>query len=457
MYYSKIILREFTIIKGYFPQTMKSMQKIWLSGVFDMFYTEGDWVIKTFWNSLFIAFLLMPCGINLPSPFFMVSMGFGIAIVVRDRDKFVFEPALLLFPIYFVIICFGLLYTKNLQSGLDLMQRSLSLFLFPIIFMFVKEDAATVRRLFDFLLAGLLVSFCINFFNATVSFVSYILENTSGMGIFPILDLAADVWHKFYLGAALSKWVNPNYISIYILLVLGYYLKNKLISRNRLAIVTLLFFYIFLLASIAAYLILVFMSLLLLFDVSDKQKKYTGLVIFVLGMAVFLNNPRVSGFYELLRHFDRTDHWEDMNLGKAKILSWDASVKLIREAPILGYGTGDANDALFHKYNELGYSFNSDNRYNAHNQFFQTYLQIGMVGLAILLGIFVLLALRLRGSRHEFSIFLILFISLLVESMLVRFNGIVFFSIVVPLLLKKRSILGGRVIKNPEKIIPLKP
>ncbi|WP_299533718.1 O-antigen ligase family protein [Ulvibacterium sp.] len=421
-----------------------------------MFYTEGDWVIKTFWNSLFVAFFLMPCGINLPSPFFIISMGFGMGIVVRDREKFVFEPAMLLFPLYFVLMCTGLLYTENLHNGIDLIQRSLSLLLFPVIFMFVKEDAATVKRLFDFLLAGLLISFCINFFNATLGFVSHILENTSTMGIFPIFDLAINEWHTFYLGSAFSKWVNPNYISIYILLVLGYYLKNKLVSRNRLLVVLLLFAYIFLLASIAAYVILGLMSILLLIDVDDKQRKYTGIIIFILGVTIFLNNPRVYGFYELVKDFNGVADQEVGVLGKAKVLSWDASIKLILEAPILGYGTGDANDALMEKYEELGYGFNFQNQYNAHNQFLQTYLQTGFAGFAVLLVIFVLLALRLKGGRHEFSVFLILFISLLAESMLVRFNGIVFFSIVVPLLLKKRSILGGRVIRNTEKVIPLK-
>lgn len=432
------------------------MHKIRIYWQLDMFYTEGDWVTKTFWNSLFVAFFLMPCGINLPTPFFITSMIFGLAIVLRDRKKFVFEPALLLFPLYFILMCLGLAYTQNLHVGLDLVQRSVSLFLFPIIFMFVKEDAAAVRRLFDFLLAGLLVSFCVNFGIATLELVTYVSGNISGARAFPIFDLVIEEWDRFYLGSTLSEWVNPNYVSIYILLVLSYYLKNKLISRERLAIVIILTIYIFLLASVATYLILAFMSVLLILDKTDKQKKYTAFVIFLLGAIVFLNNPRITGFHKLIKEFHQTSDQEIMILGKAKVLSWYTSIELIKEAPILGYGTGDANNVLFKKYNELGYSFNSENEYNAHNQFFQTYLQIGIIGFAVLMGIFALLALRLKSSRHEFSVFLILFISIMVESMLVRFNGIVFFSIVVPLLLKKRSILGGRVIRNTEKVISLK-
>jgi|GEM_PF-2205336 len=433
------------------------MRAVIPSKVRDMFYTEGHWAAKAFWNSLFLAFLLMPCGINLPTPFFVISMVFGLFLVFRNKGKFSFEPALLLFPLYFFMLCLGLIFSANLLSGLDLVQRSLSLLLFPIIFMFVKEDAATVRRLFDFLLVGLLVSFGINITGATWAYFSYISEYSTGKEIFPVVDMVLHEWHRFYLGDALSKSVNPNYISIYILLVLGYYLKNPLLTKTRLAVVILLFAYIYLLASGTAYLILALMSFLLVSNITEKSWRYNGFILFILGLFVFLNNPRISGYYELAKHFGQTTDQRIMVLGKAKVLSWDASWQLIKEEPLFGYGTGDANDALKEKYDQLEYRFNAMNRYNAHNQFFQTYLQIGFAGFAVLIGIFIFLGIRLKNSRNELSVFLILFISLLVESMLVRFNGIVFFSVVVPLLLKRRSILGGRVIRNNEKVIPLKP
>ncbi|PKV48795.1 O-antigen ligase [Aquimarina sp. MAR_2010_214] len=414
-----------------------------------MFYREDHWVVMTFWNSLYIAFFLLPLGINLPTPFFIISIIFGIGMMFRSEKKFVLDKSLLLFPLYFIVMSLGLIYTDNLISGFDLVQRSLSLLLFPLIFLFVKEDATTVKRLFDFLLVGLVVSFCINVFKAAENLVWHVVDEKENIEIFFFLEGVAREWHHFFVGPLFSRSVNTNYISIYILLVLSYYLKNKLQSRLQLAIVLILFSYLFLLASVAAYLILFIMSILLISDIADKQDKYTMTIIFLMGMLLFLNNPRISDFYSRMKDFNSTGEYYDIITSeKSKLLAWDASIELIKDAPIFGYGVGDANDVLIEKYKELNYTLNYTNKYNAHNQFLQTYLQSGIIGFGVLVSIFVLLAIRMKRSRNEFSVFLILFISLLFESMLVRFNGIVFFSIVTPLLLKKRSILSSRIIRN---------
>src|SRR5690606_23325843 len=72
------------------------------------------------------------------------------------------NKVLLVFPLYFLFLLISLFYTANLSDGVDLIVRSLSLLLFPIIFLFVKEDASSVRKLFDFLLYGLVFSFFMN-------------------------------------------------------------------------------------------------------------------------------------------------------------------------------------------------------------------------------------------------------------------------------------------------------
>ena len=193
------------------------------------------------------------------------------------------------------------------------------------------------------------------------------------------------------------------------------------------------------------------MCLLLIFKIEDKQKKYTMSIMFILGIMVFLNNPHILNLYNktLDSKIEKREDNETTS-EKLRILSWKTSIELIKEAPLLGYGVGDANDAMQEKYKELGYTDNYNEQYNAHNQFFQTWLQTGIVGIGLLIYIFILLAVRMRRSPNEFSVFLILFISLLFESMLVRFNGIVFFSIIAPLLLKKRSILSSRIIRNDD-------
>ncbi|WP_298542594.1 O-antigen ligase family protein [uncultured Aquimarina sp.] len=419
----------------------------------EMFYKHDDNLVLTiFWNSLYIAFLLLPLGINLPTPFLVVSIVLGLINIFKSGKKFDLDNKIvLLFPLYFIIMSFSLFYTDNISDGLNILQRSLSLFLFPLIFLFVKEDASTVRKLFDFLLLGLVVSFFINFsiniYNSASIIKGGFSFEISMEDLTSFIEILTNGWN-YFVGDEFSKLINPSYLSLYILLVLSYYLKNRLDTRLRTFIVVLLFLYLFLLASIAAYMILVIMAILLTFNIKDKSRKHTMLIMLLLGLIVFLNNPRVFDFYSKVKDFGNIIEYDNSTSEKARLLSWDASIELIKEAPLLGYGIGDANDVLIKKYKELGYTYNYENKYNAHNQFLQTFLQTGVIGFGVLVAIFVLLAMHLKRSRNEFSVFLILFISLIFESMLVRFNGIVFFSIVIPLLLKKRSILSSRIIRN---------
>lgn len=419
----------------------------------EVFYKDenNNIVLNIFWNSLYLAFFLLPLGINLSTPFFIVSITLGCVNIFKSQKKFIYDnKSLLLFPIYFAILSISLTYTSNFNDGISLLQRSLTLLLFPIIFLFVKEDALTVRKLFDFLLLGLVVSFFINFsisgyhtFSIVKNDISY---QFSTQNLHLLLGAFNDGWN-YFIGSEFSKLVSPSYISIYILLVLSFYLKKKLETKLQVFIIIILFLYLFLLAFIAAYLILGIMSLLLIFNISDKSRKYTMFIIFILGLIVFLNNPHIFNFDNKVG----PSEIKNETIGtseKLRILSWETSVKLIKEAPLFGYGLGDANDVLIKKYKEIGYLENHKQKYNAHNQFLQTWLQTGIIGIGALLFIFILLGIRMRRSPNEFSVFLILFISLLFESMLVRFNGIVFFSIVVPLLLKKRSILSSRIIRN---------
>ena len=170
-------------------------------------------------------------------------------------------------------------------------------------------------------------------------------------------------------------------------------------------------------------------------------------IMLLLGTALFISNSRVFNSYKEYKK-PTSEEVSSTTIEKTRLLTWYSAWQLIKQSPLIGYGVGDANEVLIEKYKELNYIRNYRNRYNAHNQFLQTYLQTGLIGFSILLYIFILLGIRLQRSKNEFLVFIVLTISILFESMLVRFNGIVFLSIIIPLLLKERSILSSRIIRN---------
>lgn len=399
-----------------------------------------------FWNGLYIAFFLLPIDINYPTPFFVLAIVFGVINIFKtDRTSIWENKVLLVFPLYFLVLVFSLLSTARLSEGFDLVIRSLSLFLFPIIFLFVKEDSSSVRKLFEFLLYGLVVSFFLNLFNVIYEVIRVVqaLELTFWLGI-------STGW-KLFMSEQFSALITPSYVSLYIILVLSYYLKKELNSIWRLLAVLILFIYLFLLANEAAFFTLFIMAVLLVWKVKDRAKRYLLVLMMLLGTIVFINNPHF--FSEPAIEVDTTIGANRADLPiteRDRWLTWKAAVYAIEEAPLLGYGVGDARDVLVAKFKEIGpeYENHVKHRYNAHNQFLQTWLETGVLGVFILLFIFTWLAFYMRRSFNEFAVFLALIIALIFESMLVRFNGIVFFSIIVPLLLKKKSILSSRIIRN---------
>src|SRR5690606_16613732 len=85
--------------------------------------------------------------------------------------------------------------------------------------------------------------------------------------------------------------INPSYVSLYILLVLSYYLKKELNTIWRLFAVLILFVYLFLLANEAAYYTIFIMSVLFVWKVKDRTKRYLLVIVVLLGTIVFVNNP----------------------------------------------------------------------------------------------------------------------------------------------------------------------
>lgn len=122
-----------------------------------------------------------------------------------------------------------------------------------------------------------------------------------------------------------------------------------------------------------------------------------------------------------------------------RIFAWKASIDLIKQNPVLGYGTGDVNDVLLNKYNEKKYYGALSKQINAHNQYLQTLLSIGLIGLMPLL-VFFLWYLYVGIKFQNIPIMLFSIITLLAyafESYLETQVGVFFTSIFPFLFLKK--------------------
>lgn len=402
-------------------------------------------IAPLFWNCMFVGFFLLPFGINLPTPFFSIAMGLGVLNIFISKEKISIKNHLpfLVYPVLYIIMIVSLVYTENTHVGLKIIERSVSLFFFPIAFIFLKEDHLIIKKIFHSLILGLVITFLYNFFMSVYNSFDVIegeliFDSSVNKG-FSVRESIVK-GGNYFIGGYFSKLVHPSYVSLYVLMSLIYFVKNELSNKKRTFIIPIiLIVYLFMLASRSAFLIAMIIILLFMFK-SIKTKLVSGLVMISM-IVFFLINPRFELIYKRLSNFDIEKEYKYTSSEQSRLLIWKSSIKLIKQSPFLGYGVGDANNELLLEYIDSNYITNIKYKYNAHNQYFQTLLQVGFLGLTFLIGPFFILAFRARHNLYLISVILILVFSLFFESMLVRYNGIIFFSIIVPLLLRQKRVI----------------
>lgn len=403
---------------------------------------EGNSLIAIFWNCIIIGFFLLPIGVNPSTPFFIMAIILGSIGIVKNKTMVgPIDLTYLSFPILFLVMTVSLGYSENIKYGFKLIERSVPLLFFPIILMYIKEDKNIVRKIFNALILGITVSFIINLILATSS--SLIFENhklvfdPSKEGGYSFMESFSHGGSKF-IGGEFSKYVHPSYISMYIIASIIFIHKHY-VGKIKVLLTCILVVFLFLLASRGAFVILISIVSIYLLNVKGFVAKLKRLVLMgVIGLLFFSFNPRLRIFYDRIQDFTTKENFNYTTSEQSRILIYLSSLRLIKESPTFGYGIGDADNILLNDYIDLGYLTNARNEYNAHNQYFQTLLQVGIPGILLLIFPFAVILYR-TTNLQTVLITVVLLGSLLFESMLVRYNGVIFFSIIVPILMRKNE------------------
>lgn len=248
---------------------------------------------------------------------------------------------------------------------------------------------------------------------------------------------------------ALMRWpmIPSHYFSMFLVFGSGWMLHRIARDRGsdkpwilwaRLGVLGLFVLMLSLAAIRISVLGLIAVSLLVGWESWPKSRiKVPVLMVMGLGvMGLLMISP------ETRRRLDETrDEWRSLNgedtlkQTNARVYIWKHGFSTAAQAPFLGHGLGDANDALQRKlalepalfWNGTGHYTLSEHRYNYHNAFLQQWAESGIVGLILFAGLFYF-AFR-NGANFESRLFgMVCLISFATESMLDRQAGVFFFS-----------------------------
>ena len=156
----------------------------------------------------------------------------------------------------------------------------------------------------------------------------------------------------------------------------------------------------------------------------------TALFLVVIGFSVDYFAPQLSSrIHNSINSITTTKKIDPKTTesNASRILVWRSSKEIISKNFFFGVGTGDIKDELKKQNLESGYTGVANLNMNAHNQFLNTHVALGIFGSLSLL--FAFITTFYNGIRKRIIVLplvvLILFLSLLTESFFETQAGIV--------------------------------
>jgi O-antigen ligase len=379
-----------------------------------------------FYFSLLIAFFL-PLAHFVPIIITLLLLNWILEgdFKIKFSTFFSSKPALL-FCFFYILHLTGLLYTENMASGNFDVEVKLSLFLFPLIYASKPLQREQLKPVFLSLLAGSLLCSIILLIRATLSYAE-----THNSTYFFYEDFTAGFIHPSYLAMYLNVGITWLLIQLY---------KNSPVfgRSSKLITVVLILFFSFILVLLSSKLGLITLTLIYLVAlIRYSFKNYTigiiGLALAtVSGIGIIKFVPAIADRMKtaVAAITSPTVNNADAESTAVRMLIWKAANQVIAEHLIIGTGTGDSKDELIKEYERRGMTGAAGNHLNAHNEFYQVCVSLGLIGFIVFsIQLIAPLIVSIKEKNSMYTFFLIIIIlNFLTESMLEREAGVLFYA-----------------------------
>lgn len=327
---------------------------------------------------------------------------------------------------FFLLHFIGLLYSDNVRNGLFEIEKKVSFLIFPLLILpLTLKNTDTLKILLSFISACIVLSLL--FLEGAIShylqtgdpefFILHNLSAATGMHrVYASMYFLFCVYILFYLQK--KEFFNFKYSGFFLSGLIIYFTVFIFLMTSRMMVV----------------LTVISLIGLFTFNLIQTKKWLSNLVmlglIILIGASLLLFNERSRTIMrETYSNLDKGNSEANFTGPNMRIEIWKNTIQLIQKNP-LGVGTGDAQDQLYSSYVSSNFRWGIHNNFNAHNQYLQTLLELGIIGLLILL--LYLLRPVLIGLKEKQYLFLGLILlfscACLSESMLATQKGVVFYT-----------------------------
>lgn len=335
-------------------------------------------------------------------------------------------------PVFFLVHLIGMLWSSNLSFGFKDLETKLSLLLLPFLLSAIDQRStwAQIRTAF---IGGSAIACLFLLFRALQRY----LELGHGLTFFYV-ELSSPLMHPTYMSMLINLVLlfliqrladgSVEHKSGYMIggCLIFFWLMLDLLSARMPFLVTLITCSGFLLQQIVRK------SITRSWAFMVTTSMVAGLAGMVMASAY---TGRVNEVSQAIRSSSPAATTYNSTTGRIEI--WKQGIGLLPDALPWGTGTGDVKDALLDSYRTNGFAYGLDRALNAHNQYLQTTLALGIPGLICLslIVVFPLLSGKKRNDPVLLWFTLLIGMNAAVESMLEVQRGVMMAALFIPLLM----------------------
>lgn len=294
----------------------------------------------------------------------------------------------ILFIGFYILYFLGTFYSKNLHYALSDLECKLFFLLTPLILFTTdkkKFNQQKINTLFNIFILSCTLLALLNFSLAGYRYAS-----------------SHNLKELFY--NKLSPFTHPSYAALYVttafLLILDKLFIHKESDKRILLLCKVAIFillpYLFMLQSKAGMLMFVFTVVPYVLYILNLKKTSIGKsILFISLCGIFLFGlyrftPIFGRMNEAVTAMQNTEKKDIKEMAKKegtvkRTLIWECAWETGCEHLPFGTGTGDVKQNILQKYQEKNYPFLVEKQYNAHCQYLQTFVALGIIGLLYLL------------------------------------------------------------------------
>lgn len=391
----------------------------------------STFLFKSSINSFFIILLTL-------SFFFKLNLKSYFLSVIKQKITLVFAG-------FYLITVLSYLNSENHAASIKEMVLKLPFLIFPVILGSIDWTYFRIRVV--------LIWFVSVVFLVSLYCFFYTYFHIFKPDLFDMNAIMAHDWAYFSFILPNAIDIHPVYFSLFLatsLLIIYFLVKNNNLYNPWKAFIP---------GFILSFYFLAYMALL-----SSRTSLFALLFVFVAWVTMDLWNKGYAkfilifwflililfgGLYLNFPYFrGKLDNFSGVST-RSQI--WTSAYQVIRDNFIFGTGTGDVKENLRAAYRAEGFQEGLNETYNAHNQYIQTTVALGVIGLFALLSVFWRIARDSIDNYNMLALSFLCFFSIccLTEALLSRQHGVAafcFFTCFFPLIAQreKRTVIPDK-------------